>query len=520
MKSINFNDALLGCKRYNALNAEQLQFISNLNAELEKCKINNYYNHTVFLKLFLKEHSDFMHSNKKYLLECIFDNSSNYKYFQSFFLKKKISFISVNEWKVFLKEKSIKIDFLKSFIVTFLFSYKQVLKSFYFLFKSLINFSNNKFNNLEYIYFANLEESCIPINSRKKDNFTIIDWYIENYKNNDFSIKVDSSVNELTTYKNRKIMMQKNFFNSISLLLKLKFLCLFLIIFFESVFFYFIGKKNYLFFLPEITKYLYFSLMKDEDIPKEIYFSQSDYKYRPLWTYAATSKGSKVILYFYAASFDGYLVKEKVYNKIRLGYSNMDWPTVLIWSKDLKNFLENLSPKSYFKLTNPIYFSDIKKNQKLPNDAILVFDITPKRPYFRFLEFQNNNYVVYKNLEKFLLDIISICNKNNFNVVLKPHKNFEEKYYDTRYKNFLRKHKKNIFILDSKSSPHEIIKKYNFSISFPWTSTPLISDFYNKKCIYYDASGTLSSTDRGRQGTEFVNNEKDLEELIKKYYIK
>ena len=66
-------------------------------------------------------------------------------------------------------------------------------------------------------------------------------------------------------------------------------------------------------------------------LAREYLFNNSAYIYRPLWTYEAEAKDSKITLYFYSTNCE--LFKQnKVNSKMALGYQSMTWPRYLVWN--------------------------------------------------------------------------------------------------------------------------------------------------------------------------------------------
>ena len=70
-------------------------------------------------------------------------------------------------------------------------------------------------------------------------------------------------------------------------------------------------------FINEIVKISNF-----QKFSKKIFYDNSSWKYKPLWTYQAENRGLKVIVFFYSLSEHGYKLKN-VQTKLLQGQYNL-----------------------------------------------------------------------------------------------------------------------------------------------------------------------------------------------------
>ena len=83
--------------------------------------------------------------------------------------------------------------------------------------------------------------------------------------------------------------------------------------------------------------------------------------YRPLWTYEAERKGSKIILYLYSINNGS----ERA--EIEYDWRLSNWPEYLVWDDYSENFIKS-AVYSYSKIhiVGPIWFSSGGKMEDLP----------------------------------------------------------------------------------------------------------------------------------------------------------
>jgi polysaccharide biosynthesis PFTS motif protein len=103
------------------------------------------------------------------------------------------------------------------------------------------------------------------------------------------------------------------------------------------------------------------------------------------------------------------------------------------------------------------------------------------------------NIYTFSFCKKFIDDIISLQNKYDFNLIIKPKLRikafevFSEKYYNYIYS----LKSKKIQIYDTNYSAMSIIKISDAVVSMPFTSPTLLAYYEKKKSCYYDPKSII-----------------------------
>lgn len=84
------------------------------------------------------------------------------------------------------------------------------------------------------------------------------------------------------------------------------------------------------------------------------------------------------------------------------------------------------------------------------------------------------------------------------------------------YKNYINKIKKfkNVLVLSEGICLENIIKQSKVTISYPYTSTALISSQLIKNNAYYDSSGVIAHLNEETHGIKHINCKLDLKKYI------
>tara|TARA_A100001011_G_C14128261_1_gene764289 strand:- start:132 stop:1019 length:888 start_codon:yes stop_codon:yes gene_type:complete len=266
----------------------------------------------------------------------------------------------------------------------------------------------------------------------------------------------------------------------------------------------------------------------DELLFKNYFFNNSSWVFRPLWTYEAEKKNSKVIMYFYASNLESAHRNDKNIEMPINFYRMMTWKRYFVWdyyhAQTLKNFLkindEIKSNSIKFKVVGPIPFEDKKLNLNLnkKNINIILFDIPLyRRANSYYFDFEVSFYT-YKVLKRFYSDILKICrNKENTNVKLyvKTKRNINIFDHDKRYKNLIFKLSKDIELIEPVMSPIKLSRYFDACISLPFTSTSRIFKNLGKKAIYFDPVQYFKKDHKAAKNIEILNYN-DLKKWILK----
>jgi len=510
----------------------KLQLLNNLKTDLveSELKISLKY---LFLKFDIDNASDL---TKQYIVLKLktksFSNIARfYGLIESILMffgnGKPVTFPLPSQWFTILRKYEIKINTLFSSFHWIYFIVIHYFKGVIYIFKTYFSFFDLT-NNYNYnkklkksITFDDLIDCQFPTNNNlfSHDIFT---WFTDFKSTNYYLIHNNIRFNYKLYNKNIKynhyIIPPLN-----SLLTFLKFLFWSLYIISYTFIQLLLNKWWYPLLLTEIVKTKRFELQKNHKFISEEYYFCSEWVYRPLWTYYLEKHlQKKIIFYFYSTNSEGFKTKNG-YKPHDFDWRIISWPIYLVWDDYQKIFIKKYAKRNpEFIISGPVYFqAKIVELPKLLNNlnTIVIFDIPPFRPYQYKKLGLPYNYHTYEITCKFLDDIIYVSEKLNLNIFFKRKRKSFSNYHDKRYQKYITKliiNNKNIYEIDPDLSAFHVISHTSASISFPFTSTALISKHLQKPSCYYDPSELLYKDDNGSHGITILSSRIELYHWLNK----
>jgi len=252
----------------------------------------------------------------------------------------------------------------------------------------------------------------------------------------------------------------------------------------------------------------------NEHLPKSIYFSNSTYLVRPLWTFLAEQRTSHVVLYYYSTnneSFGDKTEKERLYPAFRL----ITWRNLMVWhERQSAYFKSTICVDIHCEIVGPIWFEDcpeaLKENSSID---IVIFDVTPLRfSYYRSLSPPQDYYIVENGI-RYLEEIVAACRLLN----VTPSMKFKRppnisSLFDSRYLNAVAKMvaSGDLKLLAPEQSAQHYIKSAKMVISRPFTSTAHIATQLSCPSVFFDPSGIVSHEDESAAGVPVLTNIEEL----------
>ena len=495
------------------------KYLESLYIELE----NSYAN--------CKENLPIFHENEKInktILSQYFSREFNNFRFTNTILysiasKKKISLPIPAFWYPYFEKYDLQISkqgscflYLSQGLIRVLFC----IKTFFKVFKKSIFKNKKNYDN----FFYNLSHLNFPYDCNFAD-FTLYSELIRNkiiYKNQNSLIYVKNKRERYKiNQKNSQGLVDTTDISFIFFIERIKLIFLFYI-FFEKLFIsiYYLLKKRleYLNLIEEIYNNEIVKISNFEKLPRKIFYNNSSWKYKPLWTYQAENRGLKVIVFFYSLSEHEYKLKN-FQTKLLQGQYNLFWNNYLYWNNQHRLFLENISKVSpNFQFSGPLSFRDTDNKIDTHIDfskSIAVFIAAPYKKIFSnsFAMF-SSEYRSIDNMVKFLNDIYLVSKKYNLNIIMKPKKTDNtqiSKLFYSRTKNVFKD--KNTNLIDENISPKKFVDGCLCSISFPFSSTAFLVK-KSENSIFFDPTSKLDINDKASSGIKVINSIIELDKYI------
>lgn len=261
-------------------------------------------------------------------------------------------------------------------------------------------------------------------------------------------------------------------------------------------------------------------LSEPQALAKDYLFHNSGHIYRPLWTYEAEVKGSRVILYFYSTSEQ--FKSPQGYVPDSYEWGAMNWLMYLVWNDYQKNaLLRGLTHKANIEMVGMLWFQDnAEEVPAVSEKSLAVFDVEPHRSSSHFGFTTMAELYWNKNVEiKFLTDIHSALKQCGGTMLHKRKRDIGK-----RARKAYLKHLRKLSIGGSMVSvnpgvaPSRLIEKCAAVISMPFTSTALIGAELGKPSVYYDPLSILQKDDRAAHGVELLLGQDELCDWVQKIF--
>ncbi len=269
--------------------------------------------------------------------------------------------------------------------------------------------------------------------------------------------------------------------------------------------------------LTEAAKSKLVSLRARDELAAEYLFAYSANTYRPLWTYAAAEKGSRIILYFYSTYEQIKLPQGYESQKYEWGAAN--WPRYIVWDEwHAAQLQRDLGIGINVVVAGTIAFSD--SGQALPagqGPRIAVFDVPPFR---RLAHFGTSTLADYRHLAPsvdlhFVSDIADALHASGATMLLKQKRDIGNRglrAYSRMIASLCRL--QNVTMVDSAISAARLIASCDAAISVPFTSTALYAREMGIPTVYYDPSNLIDKSDRAAHQIPVLSGPAEL-----KYWI-
>jgi len=417
------------------------------------------------------------------------------KIIQSIGSGKSVAISLPSAWIHYLNENGVNCSTFWCQTLHYFSAFKQIAIGFAKFLYLAIQVNNPKFPSCPYVVFLGLEKNHLPVNG-EKESYDIISWYKKSSirKPNIEKIWVQAVVEKNYKSSTDLIVSRLIFpaFGSITAFFYFLFMVTFALL--VSILGVLRGKWWYGFLFSESINLHYINALKREYLAEEYFYNNSDWLYKPLWTYEVEKKGSLISIYYYSTNiehfqYNDYKMKEAYGNKIML------WNRFIVWDQQQMDYLKHFRKDSYYKIVGPIDFSHDSTAFKVNNTLfnIAIFDVTAFRPScYTALGMAIAPYYSEQLIFNFLMDIEDVIKGNNINLLWKQKRNVSNKFVSPGY---IKKRDKIInrsyINAEPSVSAKYIINRSDAVISMPFTSTAIIGKNNGLPSIYYDASGKL-----------------------------
>jgi polysaccharide biosynthesis PFTS motif protein len=519
----NFRKISKGYRLLKDLN--QLDFLDNLKIQLTNTSLSSKINSSKFIKIdsevvslelvvrqFILQRFIGINFNKEVLL-CLADKN------------KKFGYPLPSEWQNCVINSGIKVN---KFICSFFWTIEMIRLWIYAIYEGVkqsinslkILFKRSTKINETFVYFDSLAESNIPIRSGTYE-YGILSWYLKHFDcfGIDYLAHTVSKRNGIVLNDKIKVnsvgspILPPLTYNSLALFLVYSFSKLI-----SSIFLLILGKWWNVLLLRDSFISKIINLNNGRGIAVQYLFHNSNWIYRPLWTYTAEKYNSEIYFYFYSTNIERFKTIGNN-SKIVNSWNIVSWPNYLVWDEYQVDFVSKISEfPTTTKIVGPInfVFSEMS-NLNVTQNSIAVFDVQPVRStYYESLGL-DLDYYMPDVANAFLADVFETVTLLNFPIAFKRKRNIGKLAHYKYVNEINRISKEYDFLNIDPSIPAElIISKAKAVISMPFTSTALVGKHLGKPSIFYDPSGLVVKDDPAAHGILVINNKADLKDWLNK----
>jgi polysaccharide biosynthesis PFTS motif protein len=359
----------------------------------------------------------------------------------------------------------------------------------------------------KFVYFDNLNKNTLPESNVKGISYDIMTWYSMQTSSDE---KIDVYCHDVKNVSPiligcKKVISQKGPVPELDQFLPLlKFFLWGVAASLKAFCDFLCGNWVSALMLGESVKAAQARFLEPSRLAREYLFHNSNFVFRPLWTYEAEQLGSKIALYFYSANCESFK-RNKGYTRYTNDYYEvMNWPYYLAWDNYQADFIRrSVGELAKIEVVGPIWFGS--SSEDLPSLTtsrnVAIFDVQPVRTsYYQRLGI-DFDYYTPKNVNSFLVDSHAATlacggvavhkRKREIGLLIHP-----------AYASCIKKlsQAKGFVATDANVSAFRLIEMCVAVISMPFTSTALIGQALGKPSAYYDPHGMIQHDDRAAHG--------------------
>lgn len=252
-------------------------------------------------------------------------------------------------------------------------------------------------------------------------------------------------------------------------------------------------------------------------LARDYLFHNSGHIYRPLWTYEAERKGSRITLYCYSTNFEGFK-RPSGYPTQAHSWQAMTWPRYLVWDEYQKEFIRRaVGQGPEVLVVGPIWFATSSLEMpRVQGRSVAVFDVQPRRPSWYQEVAPPHRYYVPEVANAFLDDVHGCVRSCGAAAVFKQKRDIGRLMHRRYVRTVERLEGEPDFV----SVPADIdaacvIERCQAVVSIPFTSTALVARSLGRPSVFYDPTGHVQRDDRAAHGIPVLSGRSELEAWLR-----
>jgi len=250
-------------------------------------------------------------------------------------------------------------------------------------------------------------------------------------------------------------------------------------------------------------------------------FHNSGWLYRPLWTYEAEARGSRILFYFYSTNIETFKAASGYRRQAHMWHV-ATWPLYLVWDEAQADFVRReVAPDAQIRVVGSIGFSgNSAPMPPIPTRAVAVFDVQPYRNFIYQVVIGQQVYYTPEVALAFLEDIRAVLGEQGRPMVFKHKRNLGGHAMHGRYRRRLAELQVDpgVIAIDPEVPASRVIEDCEAVISMPFTSTALQGRAHGKPSVFYaptvGAADPVQTDDRAAHGIPVVRGPEQLRDWL------
>ena len=103
----------------------------------------------------------------------------------------------------------------------------------------------------------------------------------------------------------------------------------------------------------------YVNALKREALAEDYFFHNSNWYYKPLWTFEVENKGASVSLYYYSTNMENIQFNNYKKNE-NFGLKIMTWNNFIVWDQQQEDYLKQYCPNATYIQVGSVDFTGIQ----------------------------------------------------------------------------------------------------------------------------------------------------------------
>lgn len=256
-----------------------------------------------------------------------------------------------------------------------------------------------------------------------------------------------------------------------------------------------------------------------DGLARDYLFHNSGWLYRPLWTYDAERRGSRILFYFYSTNCETFK-RPGGYPPQANCWHLANWPRYLVWDDDHAAFIRRaVRADASVDVVGPIWFhTGAVQTPALPPRTVAVFDVQPHRDSRYRMLGEPLEYFTPDTANAFLLDVHDAVARLGGCMALKRKRDIGRLTHPSYRRVLEHLRTSPAFIaVDPDTAAPRLIAACDLVISMPFTSTALLGRYAGKPSIFYDPQGLIEKDDRGSHGIPVLTGPVELRHWVERH---